>query len=834
MKTAVKSRVLRHTVLVFIFVALLGSCNLIDLQLRLPSKNMKIDQVIEVASQTISSSGGVLVVEDAASPVNGLQLVVPAGSYSTSASFKVSTSIIVGHELGSNFHPITPLILIESDGGYAKDIMEITIPIEISGDEIPLGFYYNELEGTLESIPVKEYTNTSITLLTRHFMGASQFLSEKDLKSQRVPTNDASKLVISSISESLINLTPVISSGFKVGTDDWEFTNYGSYIASGGHCAGQNMAAMWYYFEHTLKGEDPLFGKFSTHDNLWQDNAVGYRFCSVIHNDLDWDGYVTDLFDKYIDKNQSLDKMKFYTVAGAMLVTGEPQGIGIYRQTGTRADGTPKYGGHDLICYQVAPNEGKLFISDPNKPGNGQAIYLKNDKFEPYIAKVNGNAASNPYPFVTYYAKTAYIEWDKITSRYTELLDSTIGNNAPNIFPPYSIIVKTLKKEDEVPLWNGITLSNDTLRCIVECPTATVCYTIDNRKLIGFNIYDENGQEIQIQENGYQKYVVLKPGLNKLAFYVYAWRENSKYDNGNYIDKFIDFKWFNVYNSKLRIEPNPVDAETNEEIEFEAVFEGQLPASVRYVWDFGDKSKKQTIENDNTVTYKYENEGEYEVTLEVYDNSNNTLIDKATAEVTITKPNDDLAKLKKCEHLDFDVSFDYYTSKPEYEFGGGMDFIRAYNDTKMTWSGNSFTITRTVVSEYDELGNKYPTTETITGTVSADTKTLTSFTYDRKDEVYYSYRLHTTEIEKITLINVPIEYAKDEIIWGWGPADHFQYSLKKDEILSHITDFTYGSYGIQWSSDAGDYVPFDWQWGKSHIVEFWDEGLVIKFWETTD
>lgn len=785
------------------------------------SKNLTIESSIEVAEQSVSIMGGKIVVDYPGSKIDGMEIMVPANSYLSSRTFTISTADIANHNLGANFNPISPLIMIENGGAYANQIMEITIPISISNGEIPLAFFYNEIDGTLESIPTKSYNNSSITILTRHFMSASDFDIDEELnKSSKVPVNAVSKLVVSSLSESLINATPIISSGFNVGTDDWEFTNYGSYIASGGHCAGQNMAAMWYYYEQKLKGESPLFGRFSTHDNMWQDNAIGYKFCSVIHADLEWDGNIAILFGKYIDKNQELDRMKFNTIAGAMFITGEPQGIGIYRQIGTYTDGSPKYGGHDLICYKIAPNEGKLFISDPNEPGNGQTILLKNNKFEPYIAKENGEAASHPYPFVTYYAKTAYIDWNKISKRYTELLDSSIGYVPPSDFPDYQIKVK--HKNEYFDFWDGITISNDTLRCVVDCPTAELFYNIDNNHLIGFSVYNEQGQFESIKKTEWEKYVLLKPGLNKLGFYIYGWRSNSKYDNGEYINKFIDFKWFKVYNSKLTIEPNPIEAELDEEIEFEALFEGALPASVKYVWDFGDGKKKQTVLDDNTITYKYKKEGEYEITLELYDNNKNQLIDKVSAQAKIIKTSGDLAKLKKSKHVDVRSTFEYYASKREYEHSGAFQFIRSNKDN-IQWSGNSFTLTQNY-EDSDNTGYKTIWTETVSGTVSNDAKKLITFTLDSKRDYYYSNEWRTTDIEKITLNDVPISK---------GYANYFTYALDDKEITSHISNFTYGIYGLQWDSEIRKYVEYDWRWDKSHIINFSDT-FTIGFFETIE
>lgn len=299
---------------------------------------------------------------------------------------------------------------------------------------------------------------------------------------------------------------------------------------------------MWYFFEKKPT-EGKLFDRFSDNANLWQDNRRGYRFCSVIHQDLQWDGLFATLFDKFIDKNQTLDKQKLLTIAGAMLLTGEPQGIGIYRQTGTNTDGTPKYGGHDLICYQVSVSNGKLYISDPNTPGTGQTIDFSNSKFLPYMAKLNGNDVANPYPYVTYYAKIAYIEWDKIGKRWAELLDNSIGTVAPNTFPAYTLWAKNGAGFE---LKDGLTVNFDTLRTQVICPTAEVCYTVKNQKIIDHEIYDKSGKIISKQEGSGSACTILKPGPNTIGYYVIGYRESSKTSTGGYWQKFVDFQWINI------------------------------------------------------------------------------------------------------------------------------------------------------------------------------------------------------------------------------------------------------------------------------------------------
>jgi hypothetical protein len=695
--------------LLFIFLLCFSSCDSFNIGREKPSKNLEIGEEIEVASETVSSSGGTVTVDDPTSDVDGLEIVVPPNSYPGSKTFKISTAEITNHSLGQYFNPITPLIQIENGGGYADSIMEITIPIDLPEGEFPIGFYYDEITGKLEGIPFKSYTNKSITLLTRHFMPASELTpSEDGLKAGGIKIDATSNLIISSISESVLKATPIISSGFKVGTDDWEFTNYGSYIAPGGHCAGQSMTSMWYYFEKKLKGEDKLFGKFSTVQNLWQDNGAGYRFCSVVQNDISWNGQISGFMWKYVDKNQELDKLKFMTIAAAMLITGEPQKIGIYRNGG----------GHSIVCFQVGYNEGKLYISDPNQPGNGQIINLKNNKFEPYIAKANGNAASHPYPFITWEAKTAIVDWTMIGQRYSQMLNGTIGNVAPNTFPPYTIWVKG---KADLELKDGFSTTNDTLRCMVECPTTARGFNVGGKWYIWYNMFDINGTRIDVSEGSGKGYIILKPGLNKIGIYVYSKITGAVDNNGNLLDLFVDFKWFNVYYSKLYIDPNPIVAEPGDEVKITARPEGTAPANAKYVWNFGDGSKEVTVKNDSIVKHKFSKEGEYTVTVDLYDNSINSLVGHATADADIA--NGILSRLQKYQWISIDFNADFESNNEIVSFSVLMvDNQPPFGSTQrcpLVWNGANFSTTFDYSWELFS-GEKVHTTGTITGSMSAN------------------------------------------------------------------------------------------------------------------
>ena len=125
---------------------------------------------------------------------------------------------------------------------------------------------------TLEGMPLLALSGDRITVLTQHF----------------------SDLVVSKVKRATLDGT-AIDTGLRPGVDDWQFVNEGSTIAPSGHCAGQSLSAMWYYFEQRLAaGERPLYGRFDNNDygfgtiDFQWDDSWGYRLASTVQREQ-WD-----------------------------------------------------------------------------------------------------------------------------------------------------------------------------------------------------------------------------------------------------------------------------------------------------------------------------------------------------------------------------------------------------------------------------------------------------------------------------------------------------------------------------------------------------------------
>ncbi len=761
--------------LLLLAIALVSACKNDYLNYNKVPENIKTGTAIDVTTKTIGSGGGTITVSMPGTPVDGLEVVVPDSAYSSSETFTITYSEIISHEFGTNFNPISPMITIKCDGGYSDKLMNITVPVAIPAGHIPIGFMVDKSTGKLEGIPVESVTSNSITLSTRHFLSGNMLRAEASaLKSGMGLINTGANIIITSLAESMLKGLTSISSGYKPGTDDWEFVNRGSFIAPGGHCAGQTFTSMWYYYEMKA-AEGDLFEKFSNLAGYDKDNARGYRFSSVVQEDLDFGGTLNDFLWANVDLNPETDKLKMYTIAGAMLVTGEPQAIGIYRIKGHKANGKPIYGGHALVCYAASISGGKLSIADPNKPGLVQEIDYVNDKFQPYVAMANAEAASDPYPFITYSAKTALIEWDKIGQRYGELLNFTVGTVGANKFPEYTIMVKG-KVDKE--LTDNFSIDSDTLRTEVELPDAYMYFNVNGKKLVRHVMVNEKGQTINTWDN-VGSYTILKPGLNVIGFDIYAKKEGAVDKAGNLRNLFVDFKWYNIYYSKLRISPNPIAAEPGKDVEITANTDGTAPKNAKYVWNFGDGSKEVTLQNDSTVVHKFSKKGEYTVTVTLIDNSNAKEMGKATAEATIQDGS--LGELQKCRYVHLIFNADMDCGSQTAVCFSGIDIANEPVDNpsvniELKWVGTKFS------SDYSYWfiaadGDKVSYEGTIAGEVSANGLKVISFNGNETSKSNGGKDIKTRAI-KVTDVPYDPTYQYNE----YSP----RFSVEGTQVQTHI------------------------------------------------
>ncbi len=566
---------------------------------------------VDAGSSVISTAGGTVAVNAPGSPIDGLTITVPPNAYGASRTFTISYAPIEKHGFGDVFRPISPMIQISNGGGYTDSVMRLKIPVHIPADEFAMVYFYNEKTQTLEALPLLEEDSTSITVGTMHFDPNNVSNGAMRGGGHGIQNWRAwAELVVASVTRSFLASKPVFATGFVPGFDDWEFINMGSYIAPGGHCAGQSLSAMWYYYEHHLNGEPTLSKQFDlvhrTTDVLWQDNRRGYRFASTVQCDQNFNGWIPQLVEMSGHPEDT-----FYAFAAALAVTGEPQSVIMASTTSG--------GGHAMIVYAVAPTEGKLYIADPNYPGDVTlTIPYANHKLGPYVGRAKAGAPTTPYDLIGFFAKTAFLRWDRIGNRYTEFQSGTIGNDR---FPVYRI---------EVSTEGGITLG-DTLR------TGNTEFDFDIFSVaplpipgLGADACLETGDPVPAYP------IPLAMGWQKIGIYVWGHPDPVKAEDG-----WIDFRWVSICRNPFKIESTRPDGipitgagEIGTAYTLRCNGFGYTPANAKYVWDFDDGGTETKI-NDSTVTHTFSQSKTHHLKLEVWDNATATKLADVTQDVVI-------------------------------------------------------------------------------------------------------------------------------------------------------------------------------------------------------
>jgi hypothetical protein len=476
--------------------------------------NITTGTVVDEVTQSLTTAGGMVTVSKPGDPLDGFVLNVPANAISATNTIKVSYAPITNQTFGADINPISPMVTIDNGGKEANQLVYVRIPAKIPDGYFAMGFIYDSKTKQLEGVPPVAADGESVTLCTRHFCD----------------------MFLSMISKTL--LKEDYQTGFTPGIDDWQFTNYGSFIAPGGHCEGQSLSALWYYCTKPDGANTRLFGTYDNNGDqpatpgFQYDDSSGYRFASVVQQEINPDAKANEFWLNMGGKTWIKDennKWKMIDVAGgftnemtwdlfaySMQATNEPQLVVIWSAAG---------GGHAMICYGL--ENGNLCIADPNYPGNkDRRINFTNGKFEPYNSGANAEDIAagygHAYENIQYYAKTTVLDWSTIGSNWADFKNGTSGDTA---FPVYSLIYMN-DKAKWVPLNDGTKTPFDAMAINVQSLTNGVTTAVYVYKDGTLQQFDAKGN------------YDLQPGANKFGIEVVG-KVNDKW-------KYIDFQYITV------------------------------------------------------------------------------------------------------------------------------------------------------------------------------------------------------------------------------------------------------------------------------------------------
>ena len=374
---------------------------------------IELGATVSAGSETSEPGSDTTLTASDDSPIAGTRIVIAGDAYPAKTRFTLSSTPITITGYKGLVTPVSDLVTIENGGVYADVPVLVTVPVTITPGSFAMGFYLRD-DGSLEPMPLIDETPTSVTVATRHF----------------------SSFFIAQIAESAI--PEDIGTGFRVGEDDFSVPNIGTYATPKGQCAGQSIAAMWYFLERKSAGAGDLYHHFEGGDpestpDLWQDDRNAYRLTATLQEDLNWDNLLQNILWAFKDADQ--DRIQWLAFRYAMLVTGNPQFVGI-SQTGG--------GGHALVAY--AATSSGLWVSDPNWPGKLRHIAWNEDlgEFDIYYSATDAVDSESAFDRVGFFGTSAFIEWSRVEGRFADAEMKVIGDTT---FPVAGIVYGVLEPD---------------------------------------------------------------------------------------------------------------------------------------------------------------------------------------------------------------------------------------------------------------------------------------------------------------------------------------------------------------------------------------------------
>lgn len=389
-----------------------------------------------VGESTVGSGGGEITASD------GMRISIPAGAHDRDVAYRIERKLVVQSTLPDWILPVSPLYLVDNGGATALKPISIEVPVAVPPGGFAMGLFYDEATGRIEAMPLIDVTERSVTVATAHF---SSFVVVT--LPGWGPGNPA---------------VPNVDTGFRPGVDDWQFANYGSYIAPDGHCGGQSMSAMWHYIEKRLNGGATLYGTYDNNGTVatptfWQDDSEGYRLASVVQQDLaaGWGNAVLQGYLQHLSRND----LQYTAFMAAMAITGHPQFVGIWNST--------TLVGHAMIVYGGDPTG--LLVADPNYPGQLRTIPWDpaTGRLGPYDSASNASGPGIVFDVIGYLGLDALVNWGAITDRWAALEAQTAGDGA---FPDFTLLTLDPTTAVWSPLGSAVVLAAERFTVTAQMP----------------------------------------------------------------------------------------------------------------------------------------------------------------------------------------------------------------------------------------------------------------------------------------------------------------------------------------------------------------------------
>ncbi len=574
--------------------------------------------ITALADVTVPTTGGTITVNASGNPLNGLSITVPSGAYNTPAHWTITPATGPTPTLPANVTLAVPSFRISTGQGISAKPMTLRIPVQLAATQFAGAFYYDQSSGAIEAMPVVGRDASSITVLVRHFT-SDLLLKPAAAGGLRAASLRAFGDVVVIVPQTdLAELDKPISSGFAPGVDDWEFVNHGSYLAPGGHCAGQSITALWYYYTHRAEGT--LYHKFDriNTNGYWIDNPLGYRFASVAQNVLDWTSAsaLIAAMDSYASASTfGRDKLNFYSLALSLLMTHQPQFLAMHQSTPTP--------GHAIIGY--ATLAGVVSVADPNFPGTIRRIVFQNGAFQPYPSQPHADAATELYDVIRLLGVSAMLPLDVLEAQWTRFKAGTVGDDH---FPAMQLQVMAPDSS-----WSNaqdpIVTSMQDIRLRLLCTTCSFASpapgAAPKMQLVGVD--DDAGHSLEVTQDGLGVDFRAPAGTQTIALSYWGAATNPAVAGFEW--GYANFKRMTLVSAPFQVTPDPASGAIGVPVSFVSRPWGRAPTQARYVWTFNDGSAPVTVLGDSAVTHTFTASGALTVRVDLFDNATGKLYGRA-------------------------------------------------------------------------------------------------------------------------------------------------------------------------------------------------------------
>jgi hypothetical protein len=380
---------------------------------------------------TISPNGGTLLYRKAGDALDGLTITVRPGAYPTLTTWTISADTTTKIALPQDFTQVGPVFEIDNQQGYADSLVTLTMPLTgrnaVSATEVIAPFYYDPESHKLEAIPVVDRTANSVTLATSHFSRDLLALPRNGqelsaLRSQMSVTFGSVKMVwVKSPKEKLVG---AFDSGFRPGTDNWEFENWGDYLSPNGICEGMSVSAMYYYYFLRANGAPALYHQFDESlDNLI-DNVQGLRYAGSMQYD-----YASRFHAGYrqradLDNLATLHGVQAYELTSTWLLltlklTQQPVLLALYRVGGA----------HAVVAYSADYNgtNTNVRFADPNAPKLTRVMQFQSGNLVPIAMANKAGASTSDYTKAYAMSASSDVPLAQMGRRYAQFTAKKAG-----------------------------------------------------------------------------------------------------------------------------------------------------------------------------------------------------------------------------------------------------------------------------------------------------------------------------------------------------------------------------------------------------------------------